>query len=313
MDTVVMIQDLVKYYKDFKAVDGLNFEVKKGQIMGLLGPNGSGKSTTINCLLGLLNYQEGQIELFNQPMKADAYDLKRKIGVVFQDVAVFEELTVYENIDYFCSLYVKDKKERKEKVKNAIDLVAINNFVKHKPKQLSGGLLRRLNIACGIAHQPELIIFDEPTVGVDPQSRNHILKGIEQLNQEGATVIYTSHYMEEVEQLCDEIVIIDDGKNIAKGTKDELLDLIETDEKITLTLNQIPEGLVEAVKCLDNFHSIDVNTKSIEVSFTKSSDNLGNLIALTKEHHIDYESIYSVRPTLNDVFLALTKKALRDE
>ncbi|NLC42514.1 MAG: ABC transporter ATP-binding protein [Erysipelothrix sp.] len=313
MDTVVMIQDLVKYYKDFKAVDGLNFEVKKGQIVGLLGPNGSGKSTTINCLLGLLNYQEGQIELFNQPMKADAYDLKRKIGVVFQDVAVFEELTVYENIDYFCSLYVKDKKERKEKVKNAIDLVAINNFVKHKPKQLSGGLLRRLNIACGIAHQPELIIFDEPTVGVDPQSRNHILKGIEQLNQEGATVIYTSHYMEEVEQLCDEIVIIDDGKNIAKGTKDELLDLIETDEKITLTLNQIPEGLVEAVKCLDNFHSIDVNTKSIEVSFTKSSDNLGNLIALTKEHHIDYESIYSVRPTLNDVFLALTKKALRDE
>ncbi len=313
MDTVVMIQDLVKYYKDFKAVDGLNFEVKKGQIVGLLGPNGSGKSTTINCLLGLLNYQEGQIELFNQPMKADAYDLKRKIGVVFQDVAVFEELTVYENIDYFCSLYVKDKKERKEKVKNAIDLVAINNFVKHKPKQLSGGLLRRLNIACGIAHQPELIIFDEPTVGVDPQSRNHILKGIEQLNQEGATVIYTSHYMEEVEQLCDEIVIIDDGKNIAKGTKDELLDLIETDEKITLTLNQIPEGLVEAVKSLDNFHSIDVNTKSIEVSFTKSSDNLGNLIALTKEHHIDYESIYSVRPTLNDVFLALTKKALRDE
>lgn len=313
MDTVVMIQDLVKYYKDFKAVDGLNFEVKKGQIVGLLGPNGSGNSTTINCLLGLLNYQEGQIELFNQPMKADAYDLKKKIGVVFQDVAVFEELTVYENIDYFCSLYVKDKEERKEKVKNAIDLVAINNFVKHKPKQLSGGLLRRLNIACGIAHQPELIIFDEPTVGVDPQSRNHILKGIEQLNQEGATVIYTSHYMEEVEQLCDEIVIIDDGKNIAKGTKDELLDLIETDEKITLTLNQIPEGLIEAVKSLDNFHSIDVNTKSIEVSFTKSSDNLGNLIALTKEHHIDYESIYSVRPTLNDVFLALTKKALRDE
>ena len=137
--------------------------MKKGQIVGLLGPNGSGKSTTINCLLGLLNYQEGQIELFNQPMKADAYDLKKKIGVVFQDVAVFEELTVYENIDYFCSLYVKDKEERKEKVKNAIDLVAINNFVKHKPKQLSGGLLRRLNIACGIAHQPELIIFDEPT------------------------------------------------------------------------------------------------------------------------------------------------------
>ena len=313
MGTIVSINNLVKYYKDFKAVSGLNLEVKKGQILGLLGPNGSGKSTTINCLLGLLSYQEGSISLFGKPMKADAYDIKRKIGVVFQYVAVFDELNVYENIEYFCSLYIKDKKERKEKIDKAIDLVALHKHLKHKPKELSGGLLRRLNIACGIAHQPELIIFDEPTVGVDPQSRNHILEGIEKLNEQGATIIYTSHYMEEVEQLCDDIFIIDDGQNIAQGTKDDLLNIIDIDEKITLISDDLNQEFIDALTQLPHYFKHDKNSKSVEISFTKSVLNLENLIALTKQHNIQYESIYSVRPTLNDVFLALTKKELRDD
>ena len=169
METVVKVENLVKNYAELRAVEYLNLEIQKGEIFGLLGPNGSGKA---------------------------------KIGVILQNVAVFDELNVYENIDFFCGLYITDKAKRRQYVDEAIEFVGLNSFTKFKPKKLSGGLLRRLNIACGIAHKPELIILDEPTVAVDPQSRNRILEGIVELNQKGATVIYTTHYMEEVEQIC---------------------------------------------------------------------------------------------------------------
>lgn len=176
MDTVIEVRGLVKKYKELTAVDNLDLDVKKGEILGLLGPNGSGKSTTINCILSLLKKDAGTVKIFGEPMSPDAYEIKRRIGVVFQDVAVYDELSVYENIDYFCGLYISDKAKRKELVERALDLVSLNDFVKFKPKKLSGGLLRRLNIACGIAHRPEIIILDEPTVAVDPQSRNSILE-----------------------------------------------------------------------------------------------------------------------------------------
>lgn len=198
---VVKVNNLVKRYNELLALDHFNLEVKEGEIFGLLGSNGSGKSTSINCILSLLKYDKGEIRIFNKPMTPDAYDIKKDIGVVMQEVAVFEELTVYENIDYFCGLYIKDKLKRKALVEEAIEFVALKDFKKFYPKKLSGGLLRRLNIACGIAHKPKLIILDEPTVAVDPQSRNNILTGIKKLNEQGATIIYTTHYMEEVEQL----------------------------------------------------------------------------------------------------------------
>ena len=209
---IVKVKDLVKHYGKLQALDHLSFEVKEGEIFGLLGPNGSGKSTAINCILSLLEYDKGEVEVFDKKMSPDAYDIKQDIGIVMQNVAVFNELTVYENINYFCGLYIKDKKERKKLVEEAIDFVGLNDFKKFYPKKLSGGLLRRLNIACGIAHKPKLIILDEPTVAVDPQSRNKILEGIKELNRQGATVIYTTHYMEEVEQICTRIMIIDKGK-----------------------------------------------------------------------------------------------------
>ena len=193
-ETVVKIENLVKRYKELIALDHFNLEIQKGEIFGLLGPNGSGKTTTINCLLSLLKYDKGSIEIFGQQMTPDNYDIKRRIGIVMQNVAVFEELNVYENIDYFCGLYIKDKTLRRQYVEEAIEFAGLGEFVKFRPKKLSGGLLRRLNIACGIAHKPELIILDEPTVAVDPQSRNRILEGIVELNQKGATIIYTSHY-----------------------------------------------------------------------------------------------------------------------
>ena len=241
MDTVVSVQNLVKKYKNNYAVNDLSFDVKKGEILGLLGPNGSGKTTTINCILSLLQFDSGQIKIFGETMRPDAYDIKQKIGVIFQEVAVFNELTVYENIDYFCGLYISDKNTRKQYITDALKLVSLEKFQKYRPKQLSGGLLRRLNIACGIAHKPELIFLDEPTVAVDPQSRNNILNDIKKLRDQGATVIYTTHYMEEVEELCDRIIILDNGKIIAKGTVNELKKLAKNQTKIVTgpTLNDV--------------------------------------------------------------------------
>ena len=174
---VVRINNLVKRYKEKVAVDHFSLEVKEGEILGLLGPNGSGKTTTINCLLSLLKYDKGDIEIFGKPMDPSAYDSKRNIGVVMQNVAVIDALSVYENIDFFCGLYIHDKALRKQYVEDAIAFTGLGEYRKYRPKKLSGGLLRRLNIACGIAHRPKLILFDEPTVAVDPQSRNAILDG----------------------------------------------------------------------------------------------------------------------------------------
>lgn len=212
---MIEVKNLEKQYKEIKAIDNLSFEVEEGEILGLLGPNGSGKSTTINCILSLLNFKKGKLNVLGKEMKPDAYELKSQIGVVFQEVSVFDELTVYENIDYFCGLYIKDKVTRKQYIEDAIKLVGLEEFIKFYPKKLSGGLLRRLNIACGIAHKPKLIFLDEPTVAVDPQSRNNILDGIKQLRENGATIVYTTHYMEEVEILCDRVIILDKGKILA--------------------------------------------------------------------------------------------------
>ena len=256
MKKIVEVKELTKEYKNLKAVNNLSFEVEKGEILGLLGPNGSGKSTTINCILALLNYQKGLIKIFDKPMTPEAYDIKRKIGVIFQDVAVFDELNVYDNIDYFCGLYVSDKQTRKKYVNDAIKLVGLEDFEKFLPKQLSGGLLRRLNIACGIAHKPELIILDEPTVAVDPQSRNNILSGIKKLRDTGATIIYTTHYMEEVEILCDRIIILDKGSVIAQGTIDELKRLAKIEEKVTVEVTDLEEKYVHKISTFKNVESV---------------------------------------------------------
>lgn len=245
-------------------------------------------------------------------MSPDAYDIKRRIGVVFQDVAVYDELSVYENIDYFCGLYIKDKEERKKLVKRALNLVSLNDFVKFKPKKLSGGLLRRLNIACGIAHRPEIIILDEPTVAVDPQSRNNILEGIKKLNKEGSTIIYTSHYMDEVDFLCNDIVIIDKGKVIAKGTSEELKNSIEMNEKISFTSSNLSEEVKEKVKSLEHILSFEQRDSSVKLTFSHGDGYLMKLIKLLDENNIKYSSLNVEKPSLNDVFLELTGKDLRD-
>ena len=312
MENVIEIKNLIKQYKEVRAVDDLSFEVHSGEILGLLGPNGSGKSTTMNCILSLLNYSNGVIKIFGKEMKPDSYDLKSKIGVVFQDVAVFDELTVYENIDYFCGLYIKDKKERKKYVEDAINLVGLGDFKKFYPKKLSGGLLRRLNIACGIAHKPKLIFLDEPTVAVDPQSRNNILDGIKKLRSEGATIVYTTHYMEEVEILCDRVIIIDNGKIIASGTIDQLKKLAKIEEKVSVEVNNLDVQHMEKIKEQENVDEVTYDGNVLLVTYKEGKNNLVDIIDYLKKESIKYNKIYSERPTLNDVFLELTGKELRD-
>ncbi len=309
---VVKIENLVKRYGDLIALDHFNLEIEEGEVFGLLGPNGSGKSTTINCLLSLLEYDKGSIEVFGKEMTPTSYESKRNIGVIMQNVAVFDELTVYENIDYFCGLYIKNKNERKKLVEEAIEFVELQDYRKFRPKKLSGGLLRRLNIACGIAHKPKLIILDEPTVAVDPQSRNKILEGIQKLNEEGATVIYTSHYMEEVEQICTRIAIMDKGKNIALGTKDELKNMIDLGETITVEILELPEMVKEEVAKLPHVINVIYENYLLKVKFSKGKHNLIRLLDLFKENEIGFGGVHSELPTLNDVFLEITGKELRD-
>lgn len=309
---IVKIENLVKRYGNLIALDHLNIEIKEGEVFGLLGPNGSGKTTAINCLLSLLKFDKGSIEIFSKEMTPTAYDIKNNIGIVMQDVAVFDELTVYENIDYFCGLYVTNKKKRKILVEDAINFVALKDFSSFYPKKLSGGLLRRLNIACGIAHKPKLIIFDEPTVAVDPQSRNNILEGIRRLNKEGATIIYTSHYMEEIEQLCSRLAILDKGKVIATGTKEEVKAMISLGEKIVVETFNITKEHLTQIRKIPNVLDVDLKDDILTIRQRNGASNLVNIMSFISDNAISYGKIYSELPTLNDVFLEITGKELRD-
>lgn len=313
MSEILSVKGLVKRYKELIAIDHLDLSVNEGEIFGLLGPNGSGKSTTINCILALLEYDKGEIKIFGEPMSPKAYEIKKQIGIVPQDVAVYESLTVYENIDFFCGLYIKDKETRKKYVQEAIDFVALNDFVKFKPSKLSGGLKRRLNIACGIAHKPKLIFFDEPTVAVDPQSRNKILEGIEELRDKGATVIYTSHYMEEVEQLCDRILIIDKGHTIAEGTVEELKGMIKKSEIITIEVAGLDNTALDMVRESNNVYSVSYENNQLKVEAGAGKHNVIDIVNLLQNKGYKMKKIFSEQPTLNDVFLELTGKQLRDE
>ena len=309
---MIHIENLVKRYGDLVALNHLSLDIHEGEIFGLLGPNGSGKTTAINCLLSLLKYDKGIIEVFGQPMAPDNYQAKQQIGIVLQNVAVFDELTVYENIDYFCGLYVSDKKKRKELVDDAVRFVGLEDYCKMYPKKLSGGLLRRLNISCGIAHKPRLIIMDEPTVAVDPQSRNKILEGIQKLNAQGSTIIYTSHYMEEVEQICTRIAIMDHGRVIASGTSEELKKMIKTGETITVEAIFLEEKHLQDIRSLPHVFDLHYENQILILRCTGAQHNLIRLLNYLQSQDITFGRVFSELPTLNDVFLEITGKQLRD-
>lgn len=309
---MIHIENLVKRYGDLVALDHLNLDIEEGEIFGLLGPNGSGKTTAINCLLALLKYDKGTVTIFGKPMTPDSYDLKKDIGIVMQNVAVFDQMSVVENIDYFCGLYVRDQQKRRRLVEEAIAFAGLENYKKMRPKKLSGGLLRRLNIACGIVHRPKLIILDEPTVAVDPQSRNKILSGIMELNRQGSTIIYTSHYMEEVEQICSRIAIIDHGQVLATGTTEELKKMIKTGETITIEAISLTEPELAALREFPHVFDLNYEEQVLTLRLSGAKHNLVRILNYLQEKNISFGQVFSALPTLNDVFLEITGKELRD-
>lgn len=306
------VKNVLKRFDDLVAIDNLSMDINKGEMYGLLGPNGSGKTTLINCILSLCAFEKGQIKVFDETMSATRYDLKSKIGYVPQEIAVFDELTVYENIDFFCGLYIQDKDIRKEYVEEAIEFVGLNDFRKYVPKKLSGGLKRRLNLACGLVHKPELLILDEPTVAVDPQSRNSILEGIVDLNKKGTTIIYTSHYMDEVEQICTKISIIDKGRLLATGDKYELKKLVGlTDTLILKDIDMVKLDLDQLEK-IAGLGKVEVSANNLSIGIL---DNMAisHVFTYLENNDIFFKGMDIISPSLNDVFLEITGKQLRDD
>lgn len=308
---VIEIKDLVKKYKDITALDGFDLDIKEGERLALLGPNGCGKTTAINCIMGLLKFNSGSVKVFGEEMGPGKNNIKARIGLVPQEIVVSENLTVRENVDYFCGLYVKNSIKRKELVEDALKFTQLNDYRKFFPKKLSGGLKRRLNIACGIAHKPDLLILDEPTVAVDAQTRNFILHEIKKLSDDGTTILYTTHYLDEVEQVAEKIVIMEKGKSIAKGSADELKDMISTKEIITLKLENSSD-LSDKLREIENVSDVVFEKGLYKIFFNKGKNNLKHLIDFISRMDFKYDTIYSERPSLEDVFLSLTGKDLRE-
>ena len=309
---IIRIDNLIKRYQDNVAIDHLSLDIEEGEIFGLLGPNGAGKTTLINSILGLTKIDEGTIKIFGRNFKAYEKEIKKQVGVVPQDLAIYEDLTAYENVSLFASLYGLRGKERQEKVKEALDFVGLLDRKDQYPKKFSGGMKRRLNIAIAIVHQPKLIIMDEPTVGIDPQSRNQILESVKILKERGATIIYTSHYMEEVEAISTNIAIMDKGRVIAKGTKEDLKGLIDFQEKASFNIENLEEDLIREMKEIKGITSLSYDGSMVEATWNKNQSKISEIVKLIVSNGYDLKGLKLEEPNLERVFLTLTGKKLRD-
>jgi ABC-2 type transport system ATP-binding protein len=306
------VKNLIKRYDDYLALDHINLSINEGEIFGLLGPNGAGKTTTISILSGLTNYDGGEVKFMGKEIRRHEMDVKQEIGIVPQEIALFDDLSAYENLDYFGRLYGLKGKLLKERIDEALIFTGLTDKRKDRPKKFSGGMKRRLNIACAIVHHPKLIIMDEPTVGIDPQSRNHILQSIKELNRMGSTIIYTSHYMEEVKEICTRIAIVDQGRVIAEGTQEQLTSLVSSEETLVIELSSINYSLVEQIKKIQNVRECNALENRLEVIGKKGGQNIGRVVQLITESGIEITSINIEKPSLESVFLTLTGRSLRD-
>ncbi len=308
---IVEIKDVIKRYGDRTAVDNVSMNVRDGEILGLLGPNGAGKTTLINSIIGITGISSGEIKIFDQVMSQNNYYVKKNIGVVPQNLAIYNEFKAFENVEYFGRLYGLKGQELRDSVRQALDFTGLWERKNEYPKKFSGGMQRRLNIACSIVHKPKLIIMDEPTVGIDPQSRNHILDSVVKLNEMGSTVIYTSHYMEEVESLCSRVVIMDNGRLIAQGTIEELKEYVQDEQIIDIVLKNYSYSITEAVKAVHGVKECLLQEGRMKVILDKSS-SLARIINSIVENGGIITRINMEDASLEDVFLGLTGKKLRD-
>ena len=304
------LKELYKDYGNHVAVDGIDLKINKGEIYGLLGPNGAGKSTTIGMICGLIKKTSGEV-IYEEKTKS-IRKWKENIGIVPQDFALYWDLTAEENISFFCSLYGFKGEELKQRTARTLEFVGLSDVKKKKASEFSGGMKRRLNIGCAIAHSPKLIIMDEPTVGIDPQSRNHILESVLKLRDEGATIIYTSHYMQEVDDICDRIAIIDNGHIIAEGTSEELKNLVGDKNTFNITLNKQVNGLEHKLKEISGVEKVTFFEDEYKISTLKSRNLITDLVSVVSESGADIKNIVNEEPSLETVFLALTGKQLRE-
>lgn len=305
--------NLSKSFKGKQVVQDINLYLDNGESVGLLGPNGAGKSTTISMISTLIKPTSGRITLNGVNAVDKPGEIRKVSGVVPQELALYQELSAYENLKFFGSVYKLRGKALEKEIQQALEFVGLEDRKKDLVKTYSGGMKRRLNIAAALLHRPQILILDEPTVGIDPQSRNHILEAVRALNKrDGTTILYTSHYMEEVEQLCDRLYIMDHGKIIAAGTKDELLSILSTEDKIRVELNKLDEAFVEQVKTMEGVRKIEVTELEMKIIAAKGSNLISKLVHLTEQHHVQLINFQRETPSLEDVFLHLTGRTLRD-
>ena len=307
---ILQVKNLYKKYDKTEAIAGVDFSIKQGEIYGLLGANGAGKSTLIKMIAGIENKDEGEIIFEEKERNINKY--KRNMGILTQDIAIYPSFTAYENISFFCSLYSFKGKELKRRVEKSLEFVGLSDCKNKKAKEFSGGMMRRLHLACAIAHTPKLIIMDEPTVGIDPQSRNHILQSVKMLKDNGASIIYTSHYMEEIEEICDEICILDKGKIIAEGTSKYLKENFSKSNIYTIALKSKLENIEKYIIRVDGIENVSVDDKVIKCTYSNNNNTLQKLVNTICNNGGVIESIKNELPTLENVFLNLTGKNLKN-
>ncbi|MBG9943788.1 ABC transporter ATP-binding protein [Brevibacillus formosus] len=312
MSHVLEIRQLTKKFGDFVAVDNMSLHVREGEIFGFLGANGAGKSTTINMIASLLRVTKGEITLLGKNIEKHSKFAKMNIGIVPQDIAIYEDMTAYENVRFFAGLYGLRGSLLRERTEEALEFVGLGDKATSFPKNFSGGMKRRLNIACAIAHRPKLIIMDEPTVGIDPHSRNYILNSVRKLNDMGCTIIYTSHYMEEVEEICTRIAIVDHGKVIAEGTKEQLKAIITDAKEIWIGVRADEPLNLDALKAIAGVNAVLQEENTIKIVSKAEINNLNQIIQQLIKDQVEIRSVEEQAPNLETVFLTLTGRNLRD-
>lgn len=309
---VLVVRDLVRRFGDLTAVDGVSFAIARGETFGLLGPNGAGKTTTISMVAGLIPADAGTVTVGGEQMSPGSVAPKRLIGLVPQDLAIYPELTARENLTFFGRLQGISGTALKSRVEEVLSLIGLGERAKEATKNFSGGMKRRLNIGIGLLHQPELLILDEPTVGVDPQSRNSILESVEALSGEGMAVLYTTHYMEEAERLCDRIAIIDSGTVQAEGTRDELIRLTGGVDHIRLEGSGDTAAAATLLRELPAVQAVDADRHSLVLTVRDAPTAVAGIVNGATNAGMSLADVQISRPDLESVFLHLTGKGLRD-
>ncbi len=309
---VLACRDLRKTFGDLVAVDGVGFQIAPGETYGLLGPNGAGKTTTISMIAGLLERDGGEVLVEGRPLTTTSVEAKSAIGYVPQDLAIYPDLSGRENLRFFGRLYGLAGEELTARVQGVLQIVGLADRAGDPAKEYSGGMKRRLNIGIGLLHRPRLLILDEPTVGVDPQSRNAILESVDRLSGEGMAVLYTTHYMEEAERLCDRVGIIDLGELKAEGTRRELVSLVGQRDQVALALSGAVEPAAEACRRLAAVHDVSAKDDGLELVVDEARRTLPAILETVAEAGASVRSVEVVEPNLEAVFLHLTGKALRD-